>query len=73
MCTLVYLKIGLIKQYSSNYNRGGHHNYDIAVMIVDSFDFTQYVKPACLPSNGFEVTEGFGLISGWGNTESGGN
>ena len=54
------------------YFRGGHHNNDIAVMIVDHFSLNDYVQPACLPKPNFEISEGFGIVSGWGSIESGG-
>jgi len=45
---------------------------DLAVMITDSFQFDQFVQPACLPpSIEFDIIKGFGLISGYGVTDRG--
>ena len=42
-------------------------------MITDPFVFTEYVQPACLPNADFEVSNGFGIISGFGTTSAGGS
>ena len=47
-------------------------NNDIALMIVESdFEYTDYVRPACLPSPSFNFKKGHMIISGLGNTEEG--
>merc|ERR1712106_1157884 len=55
-----------------SYNRGAKFNNDIALMIVDEeFKYTDYVRPACLPSPSFDFNQGHMIISGLGNTEEG--
>ena len=40
-------------------------------MLTDHFDLTDYVRPACLPSPELEVSDGYGIISGFGSTAQG--
>merc|ERR1712241_963217 len=52
------------------YNRPVRFNNDIMLMVVDPpFDYTDYVRPACLPSPSFKVELGHMIISGVGKTE----
>ena len=45
---------------------------DIAIIIPDSaFDFNDYVRPACLPEIGVDLSSEIGIVSGFGRTESG--
>ena len=51
-----------------NYDSTNSHN-DIAVLITTEFDFSDYVRPACLPSNTLTMPNGeYCIISGWGHT-----
>jgi len=55
-----------------NYNRGARYNNDIALMFADEpFEYTDYVRPACLPTASFDFEEGHMIISGLGKTEKG--
>jgi len=53
------------------YNSYSNDN-DIAIFVMDTpFEYTDWVRPACLPNANFK-TSGFNLIiSGWGETENG--
>ena len=43
--------------------------FDIAVLIVQKpFILNEYVFPACLPQNNFQINHGLGVISGFGIT-----
>ena len=63
-------KIRLHRKYNKA-NDGSHKelNNDIAIFITEPFYMTEYVRPACLPTEDFEITEGYGIISGFGTTE----
>ena len=67
-------RLKIHKEYNKADDGTSHpYNNDIAVMITDPFIMTEYVRPACLPPKGFTINEGFGVISGFGSTQSGGS
>ena len=47
---------------------------DVAVMnLAEPFYYTEYVRPACLPSPNFTFDNGRMIVSGTGNTDQGGD
>ena len=53
------------------YNRESNQNDIAIVKLRYGFEYTEYVRPVCLPEAGFEVRPGNGLISGFGRTQFG--
>ena len=53
------------------YRVGARFNNDIAILKLQSaFDYTDFVKPACLPNPSYKVQTGTAVIvSGWGATQ----
>ena len=64
----IIFKLMILRKYSSSTN-----DNDIAIMVVESpFQYTNYVRPACLPQSNFKISNGANvIISGWGATETG--
>ena len=57
----------LFRAYNSDLNQN-----DIAIVHLRyDFEYTEYVRPVCLPVPDFEVKSGSGLISGFGRTQFG--
>ena len=59
----------------SDYNRQRNfkkHDNDIALIKTDRpFEWNRYVSPVCLPSKELDIRKGFGVISGFGEMETG--
>ena len=67
----IYTHVYILTHCSRDYNSATKHN-DIAIILLKSaFEYTEFIRPACLPETTFDVHDGSGIVSGFGETQNG--